>query len=196
MSEVARPEANFEDAHIGTDPTEGVDDVPRPVVALAWSAPKKWHQALHSHRRGHLIYAKRGVIHCEIQNGVWIVPPQCAIWIPGDVPYSASSSGATETSCLYVDQDFARDLPEECCTVALSPLIASMLEKVVSFPREYPLGGREERLVAVLLDELATAPHEGFYVPMPNDDRLRKLAQMVMEHPADSSDLRAWKSVV
>ena len=38
-----------------------------------------WERARHQHRKAQLLYSVRGVINCEIEDGVWIVPPQCAV---------------------------------------------------------------------------------------------------------------------
>lgn len=60
--------------------TRDVDNVPRPVVALsATSVTKDWEHAKHQHRKAQLLYSVRGILNCEIEDGVWIVPPQCAV---------------------------------------------------------------------------------------------------------------------
>ena len=71
-----------------------IDTVSRPVMALsATSVTKNWENARHQHRKAQLIYSVRGILNCEIEDGVWIVPPQCAIWIPGDLLHSARGGG-------------------------------------------------------------------------------------------------------
>ena len=152
-------------------PTD-IDDVPRRVVALsATSVGKDWENARHRHHKAQLIYSVRGILNCEIEDGVWIVPPQCAIWIPGNLPHSARGSGETECHCLFVEPDAASDLPKTCCTISVSPLLRELLLKAVSFPALYAPGGREDRLIAVLLDELGQAPVEGLHLPMDGSTR-------------------------
>ena len=59
------------------------DDVPRPVVVygvtLATGVIELSH---HAHRKAQLLLTLRGVFTCEVESGLWLVPPQCAIWIP------------------------------------------------------------------------------------------------------------------
>lgn len=170
-----------------------VDKVPRPVVALsATSVTKNWENARHQHHKAQLIYSVRGILNCEIEDGVWIVPPQCAIWIPGDLPHSARGSGETECYCLFVDPDVAADLPKTCCTISVSPLLRELLLKVTGFPALYAPGGREERLIAALLDELVEAPVEDLHLPMPRDPRLRRLADMMLTDPTDKTSKADW----
>ena len=47
-------------------------------------------------------------------------------------------------------------------------------------------------LVCLLLHELACAPLGTLHLPMPSDPRLRKIAQLIMEHPADRGTMRSW----
>jgi AraC-like DNA-binding protein/quercetin dioxygenase-like cupin family protein len=170
-----------------------IDHMPRPVVALsATSVTKGWESARHQHHKAQLIYSVRGILNCEVEEGVWIVPPQCAIWIPGDLPHSARGSGETEVYCLFVEPDAAPDLPETCCTISVSPLLRELLLKVASFPAVYAPGGREDRLIAALLDELVEAPVEDLHLPMPRDPRLRRLAEMMLADPADKTSKADW----
>lgn len=170
-----------------------VDDVPRRVVALsATSVGKDWENARHRHHKAQLIYSVRGILNCEIEDGVWIVPPQCAIWIPGDLPHSARGSGETECHCLFVEPDAASDLPETCCTISVSPLLRELILKAARFPALYVPGGREDRLIAALLDELAQAPVEDLHLPMPRDARLRRLAELLLGAPSEKSSKTDW----
>lgn len=120
------------------------------------------------------------------------MPPQCAIWVPGDLPHSAWGSGETECYCLFVEPDAAPDLPKTCCTISVSPLLRELLLKVTSFAVLYARGGREDRLVAALLDELVEAPVEDLHLPMPRDPRLRRLAEMMLADPTDKTSKADW----
>ena len=172
-----------------------VDGVLRPLLALGLaSVREEWEQAPHQHRKGQLLYATRGVIHCEVDSGVWIVPPQCAVWIPGGLLHAAQGVGEAECYCLFVEPAMAPALPSVCCTLTVSPLLRELIGKAASFPTLTTLHGAQERLVATLLDELAAAPVEDLHLPMPRDARLRRLAALLLAQPADKSTLAAWAS--
>ena len=47
---------------------------------------------VHTHRKGQLIIARYGAVSCYAENDIWIVPPDCAVWIPGGIPHSAKAS--------------------------------------------------------------------------------------------------------
>lgn len=136
-----------------------VDGILRPVLAVgAAHVSSEWEQAPHRHRKAQLLYAVRGVIHCEVDSGAWIVPPQCAVWIPGGLLHAARGAGEAQCYCLFVEMEQAPQLPAECCTVAVSPLLRELIFKAAGFPVPSALDAAQERLVATLLDELAAAP--------------------------------------
>lgn len=169
------------------------DLLPRAVVAVnATSTSESWEHAPHSHRKGQLMYTLRGVIHCQIEAGIWIVPPQCALWIPGGLPHAARGSGEAEVYCLLIDPDAAGALPAQCCTLSVSGLLHELISKAVSFPQLYDEDGAQGRLIRTLLDELTQAPIEDLHLPMPRDPRLRRLADSLLADPGDKATLGQW----
>ena len=76
--------------------------------------------------------------------------------------------------------------------MSISPLIREMLIQCAGFPTLYPDQGPESRLFTALLDGLAAAPVEKVHLPMPLNDRLRKIAEAMIANPADRSDLHQW----
>ncbi|WP_371419692.1 AraC family transcriptional regulator [Erwinia sp. BNK-24-b] len=170
-----------------------VDSIPRPVsVMRASMVSTGWEQERHQHRKAQLLYSVKGMLNCEVEDGVWIVPPHCAVWIPGNLPHSARGSGDTECYCLFVEPDAAPGLPKTCCTISVEPLLRELLLKVVGFPQLYLTDGREGRLISTLLDELSLAPVEDLHLPMPRDRRLRQLAEMLLADPTDKCSLGEW----
>jgi len=170
-----------------------VDGVTRPVVAYAPPlTTQEWESTEHCHHKAQLLYSVRGTINCQIQDGVWIVPPQCAVWIPSNLPHAARGSGETECYCLFVDPDIVPNLPKQCCTLAVSPLMRELIFKAVCFPMHYPQEGPEARLMATFIDELATAKVENLRLPMPSDSRLQHLTDLMLSDPTEKKSIAEW----
>jgi AraC-like DNA-binding protein len=93
---------------------------------------------------------------------------------------------------LFVEPDAAPDLLEACRTLSVSPLFRELLLTVAAYPETYTPGGREDRLIATLLDELVAAPVEDLHLPMPRDLRLRRLAEMLLADPSDKTSKSSW----
>ncbi|WP_248795521.1 AraC family transcriptional regulator [Pseudomonas sp. MWU13-2105] len=170
-----------------------VDHIPRLVYALNASLVSEgWEQAKHRHRKAQLLYSVRGILNCEVEDGVWIVPPQCAVWIPGGMLHASRGSGETECYCLFIEPEAIANLPGFCCTIAVSPLLRELILRAASFPQLYAEQGRETRLVAALLDELCEAPVEDLHLPMPRDRRLRQLAEQLLAEPSAKVPMSEW----
>lgn len=169
------------------------DLVPRPVIAWGGNLVSGGMGTdFHHHRKAQLLFTTRGSVTCEASRGLWIVPPQCAVWIPGGVRHKVEGVGPLECYCLFVEPDAIPTLSPTCCTVSVSPLLRELIFRCSMLPALYPLEGPEARLAAVLLDNLATAPVELLHLPMPADPRLRKMAEMLTANPSDRATLQEW----
>ena len=121
-----------------------------------------------------------------------MVPPQCAVWIPGGTRHSAQGFGTIDIYTLFVEPSSAPTMPDACCAVSVSPLLRELLLRCSGFPALYPVKGTESRLVMVLLDELAAAPVEKLHLPMPSDGGLRKIADGMTANPSDRATVHQW----
>lgn len=169
------------------------DDVPRAVVALGgYMVTKSVELAMHKHRKAELILTLRGVVRCEADQGVWIVPPRCAVWIPDNVSHSVIMAGNVEVYVLYVETGAVPALPRHCCTLSISPLLERLLLHVTEMPVLYDIDGADGRIATVLLDQLSLAPVEKLNFPMPADAKLRKIAAAMMTDPSDRATIEEW----
>jgi AraC-like DNA-binding protein/quercetin dioxygenase-like cupin family protein len=171
------------------------DLVPRPVMTVGQTfvvGADGIEVGAHHHREAQLIYSARGALTCEASQGLWIVPPQCAVWIPGGTIHSVKGFGTIEVYGLFVEPSSAPTMPDACCTVSVSPLLRQLLLRCAGFPALYPVKRAESRLVAVLLDELAAAPVENLHLPMPSDGRLRRIADAMAAEPSDRASVHEW----
>jgi AraC-like DNA-binding protein/quercetin dioxygenase-like cupin family protein len=167
--------------------------VPRAVAAFGGTiATKGLELPVHHHRKAELILTLRGVVRCEAEQGIWIVPPRCAVWIPAHVSHSVSMSGNVEVYCLFVEAEKAPTLPRQCCTLSVSPLLEQLLLHVTRIPVLYDVDGADGRIATVLLEQLSIAPVEQLNFPMPLDARLRKMAAAMMADPSDRATIEEW----
>ena len=173
-----------------------VDEVPRALVAAnAVASLESLEQSpRHHHQKAQLLFTVRGVINCEVEDAVWIVPPQCAVWIPGGVPHTVFGSGEVECISLFIEPPEAPNLPGECCTLTVSSLFRHLLMRANELPELYGVDGPDGRIVSVIFDELAAAPVEDLRLPIPGDSRLKKLADLLIAAPADHATVAEWAS--
>lgn len=172
--------------------SEDFQKVPRPIAAMAKDYPDGWVQPRHSHPRAQLVSASTGVMTIHTPHGVWIVPPDRALWIPPDIDHRIEMSGSVAMRTLYVEPDAATGLPDVCSVVAVSGLLRELILRVVEMPLLYDERGAGGRIAALIFDELRTLPSLPLHLPSPRDSRLRRLCAAVQQRPADGRALAAW----
>ncbi|PXA90335.1 AraC family transcriptional regulator [Nostoc sp. 3335mG] len=170
------------------------DEVSRPIVAFGAEISDMggFELDFHRHAKGQLLLVQRGALSCEVEGGLWIVPPGSALWIPGGALHAVRATGALLGFNAFFGADEGAGLPQTCRTVSVTPLLRELLARSAHLPYLYEEGGANSRLVAVILDELATAQVEDLHLPMPTDARLRKIAETMIATPADRATLACW----
>ncbi|CZW05183.1 AraC family transcriptional regulator [Enterobacter cloacae] len=146
---------------------------------------------VHTHRKGQLIIARYGAVSCYAENDIWIVPPDCAVWIPGGIPHSAKATWNAHLNYLFIEPGAAA-LPERCCTLAISPLIKELVDRLTREGVDYPPDGHVARLTRVTLDELASMPQQKLSLPVSTDPKIRAMADALVTRPEDRSTLKDW----
>lgn len=150
---------------------------------------------LHVHRKGQLILALHGAVTCTAGNEIWIVPPNCGIWIPGGVPHSARATVNARLNYLFVEPGSAK-LPANSCTLSVSPMIREMVERLAGERADYLPDSHAARIARVILDELAQMPHERFNLPISSHPKVRAMADALTIEPSDRRTLSDWAKKV
>jgi len=105
------------------------DDVPRPVVTYGIASAGFGDVELepHHHAKSQILLVHRGALSCEVEGGLWIVPPRSALWIPGGARHSIKVTGSLEGYGAFVAGDAEPGLPSTCRTVSVTPLLRDCL---------------------------------------------------------------------
>jgi len=171
-----------------------VPDPRHPVVGFARSYPDRLVVAEHRHANAQLLYALSGLMRVETDTGVWVVPPQKAVWIPAGVGHRIVMVGPVEMRSLYV-LDGLEGLPAACRVIAVSPLLRELIAVFAAAPLDYAGSGPEARLAAVILDLLRAPVEATLHLPVPEAPRLRPIVAAVLADPADPRGLNDWAQV-
>lgn len=149
----------------------------------------------HAHRKGQLVLALEGWISCESSNGLWIVPPGCAVWVPGQVPHAIRVSAHSDVCFLFIDPE-AASLPSDCCSLSITPFVREAIVRLAQTPRPYTDARRVAHLVAAILDDLVEMHPQTLHLPISADPRLRRLAGLMVVTPAVRRGLADWAAIV
>lgn len=180
---------------IALDP-EGrpLPDPDHPVVGYARSYAHDHETGLHDHDHAQFLYALSGLMRVETALGVWVVPPQRAVWIPAGVAHKVTMVGEVQMRSLYVFQGL-EGLPSACQVISVPPLLRELIAAFTAAGHDTYSQGPVTRLASVILDLLRAPVVAILHLPMPAGPRLKPIVEAVLADPADSRRLEDWARV-
>jgi AraC-like DNA-binding protein len=145
----------------------------------------------HRHKRGQLLCASEGVLTVRTDDGLWVIPPQRAVWIAPGTLHTSWSSKSFRLIALWVEPGVA-NLSKRCCVVNLDALMMELLKTAARFGADYVPGSPEERLIRVLLDRLTKLTVVPLFLPEPRDERLKRITQAIAADLQSTTPFQVW----
>jgi AraC-like DNA-binding protein/quercetin dioxygenase-like cupin family protein len=178
-----------------TDPAD-YQHLPQAVAAMPKDFAAGFEILPHNHARAQLIHATAGTMRVSTEDGVWVVPPQRALWMPAGVEHGIVMLSDTTMRTLYVRDGAAAFMPSACRVMTVSPLLRELIVRATELPVQYDESGPAGHVVALILSELQGLQSLALQLPMPRDARLRALCQALLDAPGDSRSLEAWARTI
>lgn len=160
-----------------------------PVETLSTSYRTGHLVGLHAHDQAQLIFGRSGVMRVTAADGLWVVPPARALWVPGRTPHAIQCRTAVEMRTVYLPRGIDMPFADRCAVIAVSPLLREVILRLV----EGPVGeGSRPHLVALLLGDLRAGAEVPLSLAEPRDPRLRRVTETLAADPADGRSLDDW----
>ena len=123
------------------------------------------------------------------RQGVWVVPPMRAVWIPADTPHSVAMSGSVSMRTLYFLPQLCRRLTGKCFVMNVSPLLRELILHACKFKRLNKRALAERRIIEMILDQLKAVESIPLRLPHPTDLRAMRVVKALLAEPGDQRDL-------
>lgn len=146
----------------------------------------------HTHARGQVFCVESGLIHMRTAHGSWLSPPHQAGWIPPGMPHQVGVNAAMSGWSILITPQASQHLPRQPCVIGISDVMRALVQRAVSWSQQEQLEAEQERLIAVLLDEIRLAPQLGLHLPLPQDRRLLRISNALYQQADDAKSLEAW----
>jgi len=141
----------------------------------------------HFHPEDQLIFASKGVMTVQTSQGIWVVPPLRAVWIPAGTPHSVAMSGPVSMRTLYLVPRLVRSIPAKCFVMNVSPLLRELILHACNFPNLHKKTPTHRRIIEIIVDQLQVAHAIPLQLPHPTDLRALRVVQALLADPG-----RAW----
>ena len=143
----------------------------------------------HYHPEDQLIFASRGVMTVRTRQGIWVVPPLRAVWIPAGIPHSVEMSGPVSMRTLYFHPTLGRDLRQRCFVMNVSSLLKELILHACALSklsRSIPL---QRSLIEVITAQLKGANAMPLQLPRPEDTRAARIVRRLLADPSENQTL-------
>lgn len=163
-----------------------------PVTVLATDQPARTRFPPHAHSSAQLIYAISGVMIVRSAAGSWVVPTGRAVWLPGDIRHEIEIACDVQIRTVYVAAGARDKLPDSCQVILVSALLRELIVAAVSIRPAGDYGGREQRMLQLILDEICIAEPLHLHVPMPRHPALVELCAELIAQPSLEATMQDW----
>ena len=145
----------------------------------------------HSHREDQLLFASEGVMTVETSEGVWVVPPLRAVWIPAETWHGVSMSGRVSIRTLYFQPKLCSTLPRRCLVTNISSLLRELILHACQLRTLHRRVAPERHVIELILDQLRLVDSVPVQLPQPHDSRAQKLANLLRANPREPRPLES-----
>jgi AraC-like DNA-binding protein len=159
------------------------------ATTLSYDYPSGYAVPEHFHAEDQLIYAQRGVMTVVTPEGMWVVPPERALWVPARVAHAITMSGRVMMKTVYLAPRLARALPRRCSVLHVTPLLRELVVHACALEKLRRAVPTQRRLLGVLLDQLEASPPVPLDLPRPRDPRALRVAEHLLENPGERRPL-------
>jgi AraC-like DNA-binding protein len=166
--------------------------LPRPVYARAQQLPPRHGFPEHQHAWNQLAYATSGVLHIAAGSRCFAVSPAQAVWLPQGLAHRVSTQFGATFRSIYIDQASAAALPAHCVVVEVRPLLRELIVEIHALAALPAEPAYEQRLAAMLVEQLGRARPVPFSLPWPNSAALKTICASLYADPADTRGMQDW----
>lgn len=145
--------------------------------------------AEHSHSEDQVLFASKGVMTVRTNQGLWVVPPLRAVWIPAETPHSVALSGLVSMRTLYLRPRLCRALPRACFVMNVSSLLRELILHACKFRKLRKTASTERRIIEIIVDQLRAVESIPLQLPHPSDSRAMRVAAILAANPGDDRTL-------
>jgi AraC-like DNA-binding protein len=165
------------------------ETLPAPIYFRTAYMPAEATYPQHRHAWGEFVYSFSGVMEVKLDDRHYLAPPQYGIWLPPNVEHRGLNRYEACHCSLYIAEELSGALPRTTCALTVSPLVRALLDHLRQHPPGLPRTLEEERLLRVLVDQLARASCAGSYLPTSDDPLLGPVLHALEAQPGDTRSL-------
>ncbi len=140
---------------------------------------------------GQLLGSLRGLLSVQDSDARWIVPATHGIWIPPGHLHAIDSFGPSQGWLVSIALSDCASLPTNPRILSASGLLRGAISRAMTWGDSVRTSS-QQNVVSVILDEIATLPHENLGLTMPQTPEVLLVASGILRDLNDCRSLEAW----
>ena len=145
---------------------------------------------LHRHVTGQLTFSLRGLAGVQFEDGLWIVPIGCALWIPPGAAHNGLLAEKAAVINLHFSPGASALLPLKPTRLLPNPAVSALIELVATVPRRPE---EKDAIAHVIHSELLRARRLPVTVAaFPSHPALRRMALECMDPASRGFTNKDW----
>ncbi|WP_271009873.1 AraC family transcriptional regulator [Paucibacter sp. B51] len=186
------------------DPQRYAPSAARPVRAKARQMESWMDIHAHHHDWGQLVFSISGVVRVNTPDATFLLPPGRAVWIPPLREHAVTAVERADLRTLYLHAAPPSSRPEawaQARVLEVTPLLRELVLQLARGGESPPelaaqKAQREHWIASLVLDELGRAKPLRLGVDLPQDPRLRRLCEAILQAPQRHTALADWAAEV
>ena len=147
----------------------------------------------HHHDEGQILFARTGTLDLVADEKLYVLPASRAAWIPPKQGHQIRFRTHTQLRTVYIPAAQIDDRMHRTQILQVTDLFRALMLRLVE---DGDMGNIFRRkLEDLLILELLELPSEQFYLALPSDKRILKVAHALLENPADNRKLDDWAAM-
>ena len=166
--------------------------LPRPIVSTSGEFKPMTKIKPHLHPWSQLTYSCKGVMNIETKEGIFVIPPEQALWIPPKTVHMHFCMQQVSNRSIYIDPNWSEELGDSVRMLTVDPLLKALILEVANWSENYQETEQTNRLTQVLIDRLVVAESNPLFMPTINDKRLLPIIDTLNNNPANKLTIEQW----
>jgi len=161
-------------------------ELPKAILFRSAHVPRDGLYPRHRHAWGEFVYAFHGVMEVKLADQHLLAPPHYGIWLPPDVEHIGLNRLEAHYGSLYLGRTACEGLPGTACALTVTPLVRALLEHLREHACDSAGTEQDQRLLQVLVDQLAQADRANSYLPHSDDALLAPILRALQDDAGDN----------
>nr|WP_086937455.1 helix-turn-helix transcriptional regulator [Thaumasiovibrio occultus] len=146
----------------------------------------------HHHKWGQLQMIRGGLLELCTPKRHFLTPSHLAIWTPANVTHFSFNREPVEYSSVNIVAELCGELPDHTCQIPVSPIMAAIVDNLRARQIKVAQTEQDQRLVAVLIDQLRQAKPESPFLPTSQHKLLAPILAKLERMPDHPRPFSEW----